>query len=92
MNKDANNKGTVMSAIQMEIESAMAKEISGYFEWDGLESPVKLLFDLFTEMSNKVDESQSKVIYDYAWESLRLIKTLTTLHELNEQRNAAIGK
>ena len=34
MNKDANNKGTVMSAIQMEIESAMAKEISGYFEWD----------------------------------------------------------
>ena len=75
-----------------EIESEMIEVIQKYLDWDGIEAPVKLLFNMFCEMSDKVDECQSKIIYDYAWESLRLIKTLTTLHELNEQRNAAIGK
>ena len=70
-----------------EIEGKMIKEVEDFLEWGGIETPARMLFDLFSDMRS--NEFESKHIYDVAWESLRTLLTLTKLYQLNEQRQAA---
>ena len=89
-NNRAMNEETRKPAYRhQEIESEMIEVIQKFLAWGGIETSVKMFFDLFEGI--KYDEYDSETIYDIAWESMRTLLALTRLYQLNEQRVAAVS-
>ena len=104
MEKEKTNvKGNVLSdnyRLPLEAELSRVNEdiienVDKYLEWGGMRTPIKLIFDMFTNLSHLIDDDEGEekgtgdsgsFIFNCAWESLLLLKTLSELYELNERR------
>ena len=73
-----------------ETESKIIENINEYMGYGGISMTSDFLFDMYTQyLQNKKDDTEVEMP-DYGFEILFLIKTLVSIYELNERRNAFI--